>query len=104
MTLRSKKLHLAAAVLALGLMTLSSPSAWAFTMENLSGGSADGSSRYSDPDGQVKNGMMPFGQGGPTVQFGAGSTSGAFSPLRPFNGFASPSQPPPEPYNLNNRN
>ena len=68
-------------------------------MENLSG-NADGSSRYSSQDGQVKNGLTMFGQGGPTVQFGAGS---AYSPLRPFNGFA-PSQPPPEPYNLNNRN
>ncbi len=68
-------------------------------MENLSG-NADGSSRYASPDGQVKNGLTMFGQGGPTVQFGAGS---AYSPLRPYSGFA-PSQPPPEPYNLNNRN
>jgi hypothetical protein len=100
MTLRSTKLRLAAAILVLGVMALAGPSARAFTMENLSGGSADGSSRYSNPDGQVKNGMTMFGQGGPTVQFGAGS---AYSPLRPFSGFA-PSQPPPEPYNLNNRN
>ena len=94
---------LAAAALALGMVTLAGASARAFTMENLSGGSADGSSRYASPDGQVKNGYAPFGQGGPTVQFGAGS-AGSYSPLRPFNGFASPSQPPPEPYNLNNRN
>ena len=69
-------------------------------MENLSGNS-DGNSRYADPDGQVKNGMTPFGQNGPMVQFGAGSP---YSPLRaPFAGSA-PSGPPPEPYNLNNRN
>jgi hypothetical protein len=100
MTLRSTQLHLAAAILALGAIALAGPSARAFTMENLSGNS-DGNSRYADPDGQVKNGMTPFGQNGPMVQFGAGS---AYSPLRaPFAGSA-PSGPPPEPYNLNNRN
>jgi hypothetical protein len=101
MTLRSTQLRLAAAILALGLMALAGPSARAFTMENLNG-NADGSSRYADPDAQVKNGMTLFGQGGPTVQFGAGST---YSPFihQPLSGFA-PSQPPPEPYNLNNRN
>jgi hypothetical protein len=100
MTLRSTQLHLAAAILALGAIALLGPSARAFTMENLSGNS-DGNSRYADPDGQVKNGMTPFGQNGPMVQFGAGSP---YSPLRaPFAGSA-PSGPPPEPYNLNNRN
>ncbi len=101
MTLRSTQLHLAAAILALGVMALAGPSARAFTMENLSA-SSDGNSRYADPDRQVKNGMMPFGQNGPMVQFGAGSQ---YSPLNraPSAGFA-PSQPPPEPYNLNNRN
>jgi hypothetical protein len=101
MTLRSNQLHLAAAIVALGAIALAGPSARAFTMENLSAGS-DANSRYADPDGQVKNGMTPFGQNGPSVQFGAGS---AYSPLShaPYAGFA-PSQPPPEPYNLNNRN
>ena len=100
MTLRSTQLHLAAAILALGAIALLGPSARAFTMENLSGNS-NGNSRYADPDGQVKNGMTPFGQNGPMVQFGAGSP---YSPLRaPFAGSA-PSGPPPEPYNLNNRN
>jgi hypothetical protein len=100
MTLRSTQLRLAAAILALGAIALAGPSARAFTMENLSGGS-DGNSRYADPDGQVKNGMTLFGPGGPAVQFGAGS---AYSPLSraPYAGFA-PSQPPPEPYSLNNR-
>jgi hypothetical protein len=100
MTLRSNQLHLAAAIVALGAIALAGPSARAFTMENLSA-SSDGNSRYADPDGQVKNGMTPFGQNGPMVQFGAGSP---YSPLRaPFAGSA-PSGPPPEPYNLNNRN
>ncbi|MGA3139968.1 MAG: hypothetical protein ABSD09_13965 [Xanthobacteraceae bacterium] len=101
MTLRSIQLRIAAAILALGAIALAGPSARAFTMENLSAGS-DANSRYADPDGQVKNGMTLFGQNGPTVQFGAGS---AYSPLNrtPYSGFA-PSQPPPEPYSLNNRN
>jgi hypothetical protein len=104
MTLRSTQLHLAAAILALGAVALAGPSAQAFTMENLSA-SSDGSSRYVDPDGQVKNGLMPFGQNGPMVQFGAGSSSGSYPSYHaPYAGFAAPSQPPPEPYNLNNRN
>ena len=100
MTLRSTQLHLAAAILALGAIALLGPSARAFTMENLSGNS-DGNSRYADPDGQVKNGMTPFGQNGPMVQFGAGSP---YSPLRAPFAASAPSGPPPEPYNLNNRN
>jgi hypothetical protein len=100
MTLRLTQLHLAAAILALAAIALAGPSARAFTMENLSA-SSDGNSRYADPDGQVKNGSTPFGQNGPMVQFGAGSP---YSPFRaPFAGSA-PSGPPPEPYNLNNRN
>ena len=101
MTLRSTQLRLAAAIVVLGAIALAGPSARAFTMENLSAGS-DANSRYADPDGQVKNGMTPFGQSGPMVQFGAGS---AYSPFNraPFAGSA-PSGPPPEPYNLNNRN
>ena len=100
MTLRSTQLRLAAAIVVLGAIALAGPPARAFTMENLSA-SSDGNSRYADPDGQVKNGMRPFGQSGPMVQFGAGSP---YSPLRaPFAGSA-PSGPPPEPYNLNNRN
>jgi hypothetical protein len=100
MTLRSTQL-LAAAILALGAIALAGPSARAFTMENLSA-SSDGNSRYADPDGQVKNGLTLFGQNGPAVQFGAGS---AYSPFNraPYAGFA-PSQSPPEPYSLNNRN
>jgi hypothetical protein len=104
MTLRSTQLRLAAALLALGTVALAGPSARAFTMENLSA-SSDGNSRYADPDGQVKNGLMPFGQNGPTLQFGAGNSSGSYPSYRsPYAGFAAPSQPPPEPYNLNNRN
>jgi len=70
-------------------------------MENLS---ANPDARFADPDDQVKNGVMPFGRTGPIVQFGA-QPGGQISPFNhaPAAGFA-PSQPPPEPYNLNNRN
>ena len=43
-------------------------------MENLSA-NPDGNSRFADPDDQVKNfgqSAQPFGENGPTVQFGAG--------------------------------
>jgi hypothetical protein len=102
MMLRSIQFRLAAAALALGAMALAGTSAQAFTMENLSG-NPDGSSRYVDPDGQVKNGVMPFGQNGPSVQFG--SQTGPYSTFGrvPAAGFGS-SQVPPDPYNLNNRN
>jgi len=102
MTLRSIQLHLAAAILAAAALALPGPSARAFTMENLS--ASDGNSRFADPDDQVKNGMMPFGQNGPVVQFGTQPGVPGSPYLRaPMAGFA-PSQPPPEPYNLNNRN
>jgi hypothetical protein len=101
MTLRSTKLHFAAAILTVTALALTVLSARAFTMENLS---ANPDARFTDPDGQVKNGVMPFGQNGPTVQFGAQSGP-QVSPFThvPGAGFGS-SQTPPDPYNLNNRN
>jgi hypothetical protein len=107
MTLRMTRLHLALVAAATAAVSLiGGPPAHAFTMENQSG-SADGSSRFADPDDQVKNfgqGAQPFGQSGPIVQFGA-QPAGQFSPFghSPGAGFA-PSSPPPQPYNLNNRN
>jgi hypothetical protein len=106
MMLRWAQLRLAAAALAVAVILLTAPSVWAFTMENLSG-SSDGNSRFADPDDQVKNfgqGAQPFGQNGPIVRFGA-QPGGQFSPFGhyPGAGFA-PSQPPPQPYNLNNNN
>jgi hypothetical protein len=107
MTLRSAQLGFVAAALAIGALWLAGSSARAFTMETL-GGNSDGSSRFADPDDQVKNfgsGTQPFGPGGPTMQFGV--QQGGPSPLlrgpmmQP--GFASP-QTPPDPYNLNNPN
>jgi len=88
-----------AAALAIAAVTLRGPAAQAFTQENLSVG-GDGSSRFADPDDQVKNfgqGARPFGQNGPVVQFGAGS--GTLTPyhFNGFNGFNS-GPTPPDPY------
>lgn len=98
MTLRLT-LHLAAAAVAIAAVALGGPPARAFTQENLSGTNADGSSRFADPDDQVKNfggGAQPFGQNGPVVQFG--TQSAPYSPFnRMGNGFNS-GPTPPEPY------
>lgn len=101
MTLRSVELHLAAAIFAVAALALTGPSARAFTMENLN---ANPDARFADPDNQVKNGVMPFGQNGPSVQFGIQpGLPGSQFLHTPMTGFA-PSNPPPDPYNLNNRN
>jgi hypothetical protein len=100
MTLRLTQLHLAAAALAVAAVALSGPSARAFTQENLSVTNADGSSRFADPDDQVKKfggGSQPFGQNGPVVQFGTQSAA-PFSPFsRMGNGLGS-GPTPPDPY------
>lgn len=93
MTLRLTQLHFAAVAMAIAAVSLSGASARAFTMENLGTTNADGSSRYADPDDQVKNfgqGAQPFGQNGPLVQFGAG-------PYTRYPGSLN-SSPPPQPY------
>lgn len=99
MMLRLTQLHFAAGLLAITAVAIAAPSAQAFTMENLSGGS-DGS-RYADPDDQVKNfgggsqGMQPFGQNGPIVHFGA--QQGPMTPFGRFQGNGY-NNPPPDPY------
>lgn len=105
MTLRWTQLHFAALALAIAAVSLTGPSARAFTMESLSA-SPDGNSRFADPDDQVKNfgqGRQPFGQNGPIVQFGV--QPGVQSPFGRFPGagFGS-SPPPPDPYNLRGNN
>ena len=66
------------------MVLLTGQFAHAFTTENLRTGS-DASSRYADPDNQVKNfgqgqGYQPFGPNGPTMQLNTGQ-----SPMsRPF--------------------
>ena len=79
----------------------------AFTFESI-GGDASGGSRYSDPDSSTNtlgSGTRLFGPGGPTMQFGA--QQGTPSPYirGPGAAFGStPSQAPPDPYNLGNPN
>ncbi len=99
MTMRWMQLCFAAA-LAVAAVALTNPSARAFTMENLSA-NPDGNSRFADPDDQVKNfgqSAQPFGENGPSVQFGAGQGPvGGFGGI-PF-GFQGGANPaPPDPY------
>lgn len=89
-----------AVALAVAAVALTNPSARAFTMENLSA-NPDGNSRFADPDDQVKNfgqSAQPFGENGPSVQFGAGQGPvGGFRGV-PF-GFQGGADPtPPDPY------
>ncbi len=99
MTLRLTQLHFTAMALAIATVALSGASAWAFTQENLNTTNADGSSRFADPDDQVKNygqGAHLFGENGPTVQFG-----GQQGPISPFNRFGpgfNSGPTPPDPY------
>jgi len=99
MTMRWMQLCFAAA-LAVATVALTNPSARAFTMESLSA-NPDGNSRFADPDDQVKNfgqSAQPFGENGPSVQFGAGQGAvGGFGGI-PF-GFQGGANPaPPDPY------
>src|SRR5208283_5513221 len=99
MTMRSTQLGFAAA-LAIVVVALTSPSARAFSMENLSA-NPDGNSRFADPDDQVKNfgqSAQPFGESGPTVQFGAGQGFvGGFRGV-PFGFQGGNNAIPPDPY------
>jgi hypothetical protein len=86
--------------MALAAISLTGASARAFTFETLGGGNSDGSSRFADPDDQVKNlgpRTQPFGQNGPSLQFGAGSST-----LHPYGGLGRPDAPPPMPYTNGN--
>lgn len=98
MTLRLTRLHFAALVLAIATLSLSGPSARAFTQENLNATNPDGSSKFADPDDRVKN-YQPFGQSGPTVQFGASAVPGPgpYAPFSPY-GFRGNNVTPPDPY------
>jgi hypothetical protein len=94
---RSTRLRFAAAALAMVGLALTAPAAWAFSQENLSV-NGNGTSRFADPDDQVKNfgqGSQPFGPNGPTLQFGAGP--GPQNYAHPGYGFA-PTPQPPQPY------
>jgi hypothetical protein len=94
MTLRLTQLRFAAvalfaAAVAFTASSVAVPSARAFTMENLSTNGGN-TTRFADPNDRVKNfdsqGTRPFGQNGPTMQFGAGQPYS-----RPFtHGYAPP--------------
>jgi hypothetical protein len=104
MMLRLTPLGLAAGAMVVALVSLAAPSAWAFSLETI-GGDAGGGSRYNMDNQSSSQGVRPFGQGGPTMQFGA--QQGMQSPFShgPATGFgSSASQPPPQPYNLNSPN
>ncbi len=102
MTLGLTHLRLAAVALAVATVSLAGPSARAFTIETLGATNPDGSAKFADPDDQVKNfsgGTQPFGQNGPTMQFGAGQGPlGGFrgAPFGAFQGGANAI--PPDPY------
>jgi|SRR5580693_7546002 hypothetical protein len=101
MMLRLTPLGLAAGAIVVAMVSLSAPSASAFSLETI-GGDASGGSRYNMDDQSNTQGVRPFGQGGPALQFGA--QPGTPSPFShgPASGFgSSASQPPPQPYNLN---
>jgi hypothetical protein len=106
MKLRLTPLGLAAGAMVVAMVSLAAPSALAFSLETV-GGDANGGSRYNMDGSSSGQGMQPFGQGGPTLRFGAQQGSSMQSPFihGPASGFgSSASQPPPEPYNLNNPN
>jgi hypothetical protein len=74
MTLRLAHIGLAAAAIVFVATQLTSHAARAFTINTESAADAYGNSRFADPDEQVQNfgrGGSLFGQGGPSVQFGA---------------------------------
>ena len=106
MMLRLTPRRLAAGAMVVAMVSLAAPSAWAFSLETV-GGDASGGSRYNMDGSSSSQGMQPFGQGGPTLKFGAQQQGGMPSPFfhGPASGFgSSASQPPPQPYNLNNPN
>jgi hypothetical protein len=105
--LRSVKLGLGLAALIVFAIARAATPASAFTFESI-GGDASGGSRYSDPGSSTNtlgSGTQLFGPGGPTMQFGV--QQGTPSPYvrTPGAAFGStPSQVPPDPYNLGNLN
>lgn len=102
MMLRLMHLRLAAAALAIAMVSFAGAPARAFTFENQSATNSDGSPRFADPDNQVNgfsNGTQPFGPGGPTLQFNVREAPGPFSPVSPFHGYM-----PPQPQSFGNNN
>jgi hypothetical protein len=65
--------RLAVFAAAFGLAVLAAPAAHAFTMDNNSNTTVDGSARYADPDQRFSNtdGQTTMRQGNTTMQFGS---------------------------------
>jgi hypothetical protein len=81
MQLRFSAIALFAAAAGFAASSVAVSPAHAFSMESLSTNGGN-TTRFADPDERVKNfgqGAQPFGQTGPTVQFGGGQSSS-----RPF--------------------
>jgi hypothetical protein len=74
MALRFAHIGLAAVAIVFVTIPLTGHTARAFTIDTESATDAYGNARFADPDEQVQNfgrGGSLFGQGGPSVQFGA---------------------------------
>ena len=87
--LRFAAAALGAATLAVAAVSLTAPPARAFSQETLSTNGGN-TTRFADPDDRSKSfgqGAHPFGQNGPTVQFGGGQ---AYRPFGSRGGFAPP--------------
>ena len=89
MQLRFSAIALFAAAAGFAASSVAVSPAHAFSMESLSTNGGN-TTRFADPNDRVKNfdsqGSRPFGQNGPTVQFGAGQPYS-----RPFaHGYAPP--------------
>jgi len=101
------QLGLAAASFVIVAVAFGASPARAFSTETVNG-DPTGNSRFTDSNGG-SGGTQLFGPGGPTLHFGAGpgQTMTPFSPYSHMPGAAfgsAPSQPTPDPYNLNNPN
>jgi len=70
----SRRLHTIVVAAALGLALLAAPAAQAFTIDEQSNTSSNGSAKYADPDQQISrfgsSGQTTIKQGNTTLQFG----------------------------------
>jgi len=109
MTLRLMQLKLAVGLCAVGILSLTVASAWAFSQQTVSPGDG-GNYNFGDPDKQIADpdnqssgqGTRPFGSNGPTLQFGVQQGSGvSFGRSNDYNNSTTP-----DPYfrTLNNGN
>ncbi len=69
------------ALLAVGIVLLAAPSAWAFSLQN-AGAGGDGNTSFIDPDDQITNsfGARPLGSNEQSMQLGV-QQQGTFDPI-----------------------